>query len=111
MCGRRRAINDINSPNGQTRAMAERLAINSVVQGSAADLIKIAMINVHRDLGRVDPQARLILQVHDELVLEAPAESADAVQEFLVTTMESAMDLSIPLVVDASIADNWFDAK
>ena len=89
MCGRRRAINDINSPNGQTRAMAERLAINSVVQGSAADLIKIAMINVHQGLSEIDPHARLILQVHDELVLEAPRESAELVQKFLVSTMES----------------------
>ncbi|MDG2424839.1 MAG: DNA polymerase I [Phycisphaerales bacterium] len=111
MSGRRRTINDINSPNGQTRALAERLAINSVVQGSAADLIKIAMINVHRDLAGVDASASLILQVHDELVLETPEVTAEAARDFLVETMESAMDLEVPLVVDASISSNWFDAK
>ena len=111
MCGRRRTINDINSPNGQTRAMAERLAINSVVQGSAADLIKIAMIDVHRDLHQVDASASMMLQVHDELVLEAPESVAEKARDFLVTRMESAMELDVPLVVDASISSNWFDAK
>ena len=111
MRGRRRQINDINSPNRQTRAMAERLAINSVVQGSAADLIKIAMIDVTHGLGTVDENARLILQVHDELVIECPEESSEQVRSFLVDTMESAMDISVPLLVDASISDNWFDAK
>ena len=111
MRGRRRQINDINSPNRQTRAMAERLAINSVVQGSAADLIKIAMIDVANGLKEVDSSARLILQVHDELVLECPRESAEEVRCFLVERMESAMSLSVPLLVDASISDNWFEAK
>ena len=111
MRGRRRQINDINSPNRQTRAMAERLAINSVVQGSAADLIKIAMIDVDNGLRDVDSSARLILQVHDELVLECPRESAETVKSFLVERMESAMSLSVPLLVDASISDNWFEAK
>ena len=111
MRGRRRQINDINSPNRQTRAMAERLAINSVVQGSAADLIKIAMIDVDNGLRDVDSSARLILQVHDELVLECPRESAETVRSFLVERMESAMSLSVPLLVDASISDNWFEAK
>ena len=111
MRGRRRQINDISSPNRQTRAMAERLAINSVVQGSAADLIKIAMINVSTGLEEIDSKARLILQVHDELVIECPRKSAKQVESFLVERMESAMELSIPLIVDASISDNWFEAK
>ena len=111
MCGRRRTINDINAPNGQTRALAERLAINSVVQGSAADLIKIAMINVHQNLSEVDASASLILQVHDELVLETSVESSEAARDFLVETMESAMSLSVPLVVDVSVSENWFEAK
>ncbi len=111
MRGRRRQINDINSPNRQTRAMAERLAINSVVQGSAADLIKIAMIDVDAGLKEIDPGARLILQVHDELVLECPLESSQSVRNYLVERMESAMKLDVPMVVDASISSNWYDAK
>ena len=111
MRGRRRQINDINSPNRQTRAMAERLAINSVVQGSAADLIKIAMIDVDAGLKEIDSRARLILQVHDELVLECPLESSQAVRDYLVERMESAMELDVPMVVDASISSNWYDAK
>ncbi|MDG2094541.1 MAG: DNA polymerase I [Phycisphaerales bacterium] len=111
MRGRRRQINDINSPNRQTRAMAERLAINSVVQGSAADLIKIAMIDVDAGLKEIDPGARLILQVHDELVLECPLESSQSVRDYLVERMESAMKLDVPMVVDASISSNWYDAK
>ena len=74
-------------------------------------MIKIAMIDVDNGLRDVDSSARLILQVHDELVLECPRESAETVKSFLVERMESAMSLSVPLLVDASISDNWFEAK
>ena len=74
-------------------------------------MIKIAMIDVDNGLRDVDSSARLILQVHDELVLECPRESAETVRSFLVERMESAMSLSVPLLVDASISDNWFEAK
>lgn len=111
MCGRRRVIHNIDSSNGQERALAERHAINSVVQGSAADLIKIAMINLHRDLPALHADARLVLQVHDELVIEVPQAVADAGLALLVERMEGAMELSVPLLVDASVSQSWFDAK
>ena len=111
MCGRRRVIHNIDSANGQERALAERHAINSVVQGSAADLIKIAMINLHGSLPSLHRDARLVLQVHDELVIEVPDAVAKQGRSLLVDTMEGAMDLSVPLVVDASVSKDWYDAK
>jgi len=91
--------------------MGERVAINSVVQGSAADLIKIAMNNVQSGLVEKFPHVRLLMQIHDELVLEAPQSEAESVRDFLVDVMESALDLDVPIIADASIADNWADCK
>ncbi len=109
--GRRRAIHNIDSSNRQEQALAERLAINSVVQGSAADLIKIAMVNLHAKLGGLHADARLVLQVHDELVIEVPESRADEGLSLLVSEMEGAMDLDVPLIVDASVSKDWYDAK
>jgi len=81
------------------------------VQGSAADLIKIAMINLHARLPEIDPGAQLVLQVHDELVVEAPSEHADATRDLLVHCMENALELSVPIVVDVSVSESWYDAK
>ena len=81
------------------------------MQGSAADLIKIAMINVQRDLQTNFEGARLLLQIHDELVVEVPKENAETVRDILVDVMESAMELDVPLVADASIASNWAECK
>ncbi len=111
MCGRRRRIQEIDSNDPQRRSLAERLAINSVVQGSAADLIKLAMIDLHARLPAVDSDADLVLQVHDELVVETPKESADSVRDLVVACMECAMELSIPLVVDVAVSESWYDAK
>jgi DNA polymerase-1 len=111
MCGRRRTIQEIDSNDKQRRALAERLAINSVVQGSAADLIKIAMIDLHRQLPDIDADAKLVLQVHDELVVETPAAHAERTRDLLVICMEGAMDLEIPVVVDVSMSESWYDAK
>lgn len=108
---RRRHIYAIDSSNPQQQALAKRIAINSVVQGSAADLIKMAMINVQRNLQSKFEGARLLLQIHDELVVEVPKESAEPVRDFLVDVMESAMALDVPLVADASIATNWAECK
>jgi len=108
---RRRHIYAIDSSNPQQQALAKRVAINSVVQGSAADLIKIAMINVQRDLQSNFEGARLLLQIHDELVVEVPKENAETVRDILVDVMESAMELDVPLVADASIASNWAECK
>jgi len=111
MLGRRRPITQIGARNPQMRALGERMAINTVVQGSAADLIKLAMIDLHRRLPGSHPSARLLLQIHDELVLETPEADAPAVCDFVVASMESAMDLSVPLKVESSVAPNWAEAK
>jgi DNA polymerase-1 len=109
--GRRRRIEGIDSRNAQRRALAERLAINSVVQGSAADLIKIAMIGLHRRLPAENRPSRILLQIHDELLLETPAEAVDAECEAIVEEMTSAMELRVPLRVDVGVGENWREAK
>ena len=109
--GRRRAIPGIHERNGQLRALAERLAINSVVQGSAADLIKLAMVNLQSRIEREQLPCKLLLQIHDELVIEAPANQADAMAEILTSEMQSAMELKVPLDVEAGIGEDWFGAK
>ncbi|MEM7578063.1 MAG: DNA polymerase [Planctomycetota bacterium] len=115
MLGRRRDIAEIDAGNPQRRALAERLAINSVVQGSAADLIKKAMVDLQNRLDAKDPsgtpRARMLLQIHDELVLECPASDAEAVEATVIDIMENAMSLSCPLRVDANVGDDWFEAK
>ena len=111
LAGRRRRIEGFDSKNQQRLALAERLAINSVVQGSAADLIKIAMINIHRRLDDESRPVRMLLQIHDELLFEAPAESAEADSAIIVSEMTGAMQLKIPLKVDLGIGPNWRDAK
>lgn len=108
---RRRAIPQIHARHQQQRSLGERMAINTVVQGSAADLIKVAMIDLYRTLPREFPDAKMLLQIHDELVLEAPRESAEAVRGYLVDRMEHAMSLTVPLKVDSAIAESWIDAK
>lgn len=116
MMGRRRPINEIDARNPQRRALAERVAINSVVQGSAADLIKIAMIDLHRDIRDAKPKSaldgtRMILQIHDELVFEVPDARVDAVLPLVTARMEDAMDLKVPLKVDALVSNDWFGGK
>lgn len=109
--GRRRVIDQISSSNGQTRQLGERLAINSVVQGSAADLIKLAMVNLHRRIIKERLPMKMLLQIHDELVFETPAENQGAATEVICQEMENAMDLSVPLKVDVGIGTNWFASK
>ena len=111
MRNRRRAIPQIDASNPQQRALGERMAINSVVQGSAADLIKIAMIDLYRRLPAAFPKVRMLLQIHDELVFESPAEQDAKVQGFVQLRMESAMELRVPLVVQTASSTNWIDAK
>jgi DNA polymerase-1 len=111
MLGRRRAIPEITSPNRATQALGERLAINSVVQGSAADLIKIAMVNVQRRIDRDGLPLRLLLQIHDELVLETPEELAQHHAEIVRQEMEQAMCLRVPLVAEAGVGCDWMTAK
>ncbi|MEM9882275.1 MAG: DNA polymerase I [Planctomycetota bacterium] len=106
--GRRRPIEQVQARNPQQRALGERLAINSVVQGSAADLIKLAMVNLHRRLKDDDVPAKMLLQIHDELVLECPEAEADAVAALVTDAMENAMSLKVPLKVEPGIGTDWF---
>ncbi len=108
--GRRRYLPDIKSSNGMLRALAERMAFNTVFQGTAADIIKRAMLVIHRDLGRMSAGARMILQVHDELLFEVPHGDAERVKAFVKEEMESAADLAVPVVVDVGVGSNWADA-
>jgi DNA polymerase-1 len=108
--GRRRYIPELKDKNFNMRSFGERTATNSPIQGSAADLIKIAMVRIAGAL-RQGPQARLILQVHDELVVEAPPGETESVARLLKQHMEGAAQLSVPLVADVGVGDNWLDAK
>lgn len=108
--GRRRPVFGLDSKRPQERGAAERIAINTPVQGSAADLIKLAMVRVHRRLARELPQARLLLQVHDELVLEVPEADVEAARSLVVEEMQGAFELAVPLVVDTGTGSNWNDA-
>ncbi|MDA1026717.1 MAG: DNA polymerase I [Planctomycetota bacterium] len=109
--GRRRSIPQIHARNPQERAQGERMAINTVVQGSAADLIKRAMIDLHQTLPGVHPRARMILQIHDELVFEVPEEEAESVASLVQARMEQAMDLAVPLLAEPSWGPSWADTK
>jgi DNA polymerase-1 len=109
--GRRRYIPEIKEKNFNLRAFAERTAQNTPLQGSAADLIKIAMVRIHAALAREGHRGRLLLQVHDELVLEAPTDEVEAVSALVRRHMEGAAALTVPLVVDVGVGDNWLDAK
>jgi DNA polymerase-1 len=108
--GRRRPIPDINSGVLQIRNAAERMAINSVVQGSAADLIKVAMVNVHRRMERENSPSKLLLQVHDELVFETPEAAAEQHGEMIRQEMVGALKLQVPLKVEVGWGKNWQEA-
>ncbi|MBQ3404814.1 MAG: DNA polymerase I [Oscillospiraceae bacterium] len=109
--GRRRALPELKSSNFNTRSFGERVALNMPIQGTAADIMKIAMIRVHRRLKAEGLRAKLILQVHDELIAECPEEEAEAVMAVLKEEMEAAAQLSIPLTAEAKCGKNWHEAK
>lgn len=109
--GRRRELPEINSSNYQIRSFGERAAMNAPVQGTAADIIKLAMINVYRRLKEENMTSRLILQVHDELIVEAAKDEVDKVCDILKTEMENAVSLSVPLKVDMQVGHSWYDTK
>lgn len=111
MFGRRRALPEINSKNFTRRSFAERTAMNTPIQGSAADIIKLAMNAVQDELEKRHLKSQLLVQVHDELVLEVPAGEKDEVEQLLKDTMEHIVDLSVPLVVDIHSGTNWEEAK
>lgn len=110
LMGRRRYIPDINSRNWNVRGFAERTAINMPIQGTAADIIKVAMIRINDYLNREGLKTRMLLQVHDELVFELHQDETEKVSKEICTLMENAADLDVPLKVDMGIADNWLDA-
>ncbi|MBR6776289.1 MAG: DNA polymerase I [Clostridia bacterium] len=109
--GRRRNIPELRSPKANLRAFGERVAMNTPIQGTAADIIKIAMVKTEKALSQSGLDARLILQVHDELIVEAKESDAQKAMEILVSCMEKACDLKVPMSVDAHIGKNWFEAK
>jgi DNA polymerase-1 len=108
--GRRRYLRDINSRNITTRGFAERNAINAPIQGTAADIIKIAMVNIHRWLEKNNLKTRMIMQVHDELVFDLHRDEVDIVKERIMYLMKHAVHLEVPMEVEVGIADNWLDA-
>jgi DNA polymerase I len=111
LLGRRRYIPDINSANRQVREAAERMAINMPVQGTSADIIKVAMINLHREMARRGLRSHMLLQVHDELVFEAPEAEVEVMRRLACDIMESAVKLSVPVKVDTKVGRNWGEMK
>ncbi len=109
--GRQRPIRDITSRNFSQRKLAERMAVNTAVQGSAADLIKLAMIDLHRRIKAGKLPYQLLLQVHDELVLEAPRDEVEPARQLVIEAMSGAMQLEVPIVVDTGVGENWLECK
>ncbi len=108
--GRRRYVPEINAKNFNVRQSAERIAMNTPIQGSAADIIKIAMVNVQKRLDEENMKTRLVLQVHDELVLESPDNEVDKAKEILVKEMQNVTKLKVPLIAEAEVGTNWYEA-
>ena len=109
--GRKRKIAELASSNKNLQHFGERVAMNSPIQGSAADIIKIAMIRVDEELKKSGLDARLVLQVHDELLIEAHKDCAQEAYKILIECMENASKLLVPLDVEAKVGKNWFEAK
>ena len=111
LLGRRRYVPELKSGNWNMRQFGERVAQNTPIQGTAADLMKKAMIDVQMALDASDTSAMLLLQVHDELLLEVPEDEVDRVREIVVARMEGALELSVPLVAEWGVGPNWFECK
>ena len=109
--GRKRYIPELKSSNFNVRSGAERIALNTPIQGTAADLIKLAMIRVENALNESFPQAKLLLQVHDELIVECPEEIAPQVAQLVSREMQQVAHLSVPLTAEANYGKSWYDAK
>ena len=108
---RRRYIPELSSNNYMVRQFGSRAAMNTPIQGTAADIMKIAMINVYKELQKEKLNAKIVLQVHDELIIESPINEKDKVSKILKDCMENATKLSVPLKVEISEAENWYEAK
>ncbi len=111
MMGRKRAIHEINASAYMTRQLGERLAMNTPIQGSAADIIKLAMIRVYNELKEKHPNSKLILQVHDELIIDASASEKEEIKELLTRNMENAAELSVKLAAELNTGNTWYDLK
>jgi DNA polymerase-1 len=109
--GRRRYIPELKSNNYMVRKFGERVAMNTPIQGTAADIMKIAMINVYKRLKEEGLESKIVLQIHDELLVEAPIEEKEKVKEILVKEMENVYEFSVPLKVEAEEGKNWLAAK
>ena len=107
LLGRRRFIPEINSANRQVREAAERMAINMPVQGTSADIIKVAMINLYREMEKRQLKSKLLLQVHDELVFEVPEGELEEMRQLTPKVMSTALELSVPVKVDMKTGHNW----
>ena len=109
--GRRRDLPELKSSSFNIRSFGERVALNTPIQGTAADIIKLAMLHVDTALRNAKLRARLLLQVHDELIVECPAEEAETVRKLVTEQMEHVMELSVPLLAEAKIGESWYAAK
>ncbi len=111
LLGRRRYLRDIDSRNALARSNAERVAINTPIQGTAADLIKVAMINIHKALKEKDLKTKMILQVHDELVFDVPKNEVETVKPIIEDLMRNAIpNLKVPILVELGTGGNWLEA-
>ena len=108
--GRKRYLRDINSANHVVRGFAERNAINAPIQGSAADMIKVAMINIHKEFEKKKFRSRMILQVHDELVFDAHKEEVDDIKEVIIDKMKHAIKMIVPIEVELGTGKTWLEA-
>ena len=109
--GRRRYLPELQEKNAIRRGFGERVAMNMPIQGTAADIIKIAMIKVYDRLKNEYPEAKLIMQVHDELIIEAPEKDKESVALLLKETMEEACEMAVPFTVDVQSGKTWYDTK
>lgn len=111
LMNRKRIIEEINNKNYMIRQSGERMALNTPIQGSAADILKKAMIEIDREMTRLNLQSKMLVQVHDELVFEVKEEEIDILKDLVIKIMTSTYKLDVPLEVDYEIGDNWYDAK
>ena len=110
LLGRKRYLRDIYSANATVRSFAERNAINAPIQGTAADMIKLAMINIHQQIKSQQLKSKLILQVHDELLLDVHVSELEQVKQLVLTEMQNALPLKVPVVAEYGVGQNWLEA-
>ena len=108
---RRRYIPELKSSNYMVRQFGQRAAMNTPIQGTAADIMKIAMINVLKELKTKNMKSKIVLQVHDEMMIEAPLEEVEEIKELIKKCMENACKLNVPLIAEVSEATNWYECK